>query len=200
MDALIDAAEARFAEDGFGGASLRAVMRDAGADPGAVHYHFGSREALASAVLDRVLGPVNDRRLANLVALVAADALDLGRLVRALVEPDLEVAAELDGRGSGRSRLLGSIYLHPAAFVVEQVESRFAPVAARFHPHLIAAVPHVPPEELAWRVRWCVFGTLGAVLSDPDRAGTSMSEPLADRLVPVLAAALEAASTPRGGT
>ena len=62
-EALIDAAELIFARDGFAGASLREIMRDADANPAAVHYHFGGKDGLLEAVLDRVVEPITTRRL-----------------------------------------------------------------------------------------------------------------------------------------
>lgn len=191
--ALLDAAEARFAAEGIEAASLRAVMRDAGTDPGAVHYHFKGREALAEAVLDRTLVPLNDRRIELLDEVVAARTPpSVETLVGALVRPDLEVAGALEARGSGRSRLLGTIYLTPSKFVMAQVERRFAPVATRFMPSMSTALPSVHPSTLAWRVRWCLFGTLGALLLDPDEVAGHSSTTLANRLIPPLAAALAA--------
>ncbi len=37
-------------------------MRLAAANPAAVHYHFGGKDGLVDAVLDRIVGPVNLRR------------------------------------------------------------------------------------------------------------------------------------------
>ncbi len=167
--ALVDAAEHRFAADGINAASLRAIMREAGTDPGAIHYHFGSREDLAAAVLDRVLVPLNERRLRGLASLEAED-FSLPDLCRVLIGPDVEVAMSMESRGSGNARLLGAIYLHPERFVTRLVEQRFEPVAARFFPRLARMVPHVPGPVLAWRVRWGVFGMLGAVLASTDGA------------------------------
>ena len=190
---LVDAAESRFAAEGFASASLRAVMRDAGTDPGAVHYHFGGREALAEAVLDRILVPLNDRRLELLERLqVDEGPIGVASLVEALVRPDLEMAVTLEGRGEGRARLLGSIYLHPAAFVVRRVEERFVPVANRFMPHLMAALPKLSPEVMAWRVRWPVFGVLGAILADPEEPFAAPIDTVVARVVSVAAAAVAA--------
>ncbi|MEL6981489.1 MAG: TetR/AcrR family transcriptional regulator [Actinomycetota bacterium] len=191
---LLDAAEERFAADGFQRASLRAVMRTAGADPGAVHYHFGGRPALAGAVLDRVLAPLNASRLERLTAARSrwgAAPIPLPALVDALIRPDLDVAADLERRGPGRARLVGLIYLEPAAFVTERVEAHFAPVAAAFMPELLGTLPGIAPDEVAWRIRWVVFGTLGAVLSDPTEAAGHTPDRLAERLIPSLAAALD---------
>lgn len=195
--ALIDSAEGLFASDGFERASLRAVMREAGTDPGAVHYHFGGREGLAIAVLDRILVPLNDRRLELLEVLESRDETPQpAALIEALVRPDVEAAHSLHSNGVGRARLVGAIYLHPAAFVTAQVEQRFAPVAMRFHPHLIRAIPHVSPDMLGWRVRWCVFGTVGAVLADTDELLCHEPDELVRRLVHTLTPAITAQETP----
>lgn len=197
--ALVDAAEARFATEGIDRASLRAVMRDAGTDPGAIHYHFKGRQALAEVVLDRVLVPLNGRRI-DLLDELAPHARSLPSLIEALIRPDVEAAHHLERRGAGRARLMGSIYLHPAAFVTKRVEERFRPVAARFIPHLISAAPHVTPDVLAWRVRWPIFGTLGALLADPDELHSSTADELINRLVDTLTGALEAPSNHRRTT
>ncbi|MEM9565295.1 MAG: TetR/AcrR family transcriptional regulator [Actinomycetota bacterium] len=193
--ALLDAAEEHFALHGFQRASLRAVMRAAGADPGAVHYHFGGRPELAAAVLDRVLVPLNARRLDLLdraVERAGGHPVPLVDLVEALLRPDLELAAALEERGTGRARLAGAVYLDPAAFVTEQVERHFGPVAGRFKPELARTLPELDPAVVAWRIRWLLFGTLGAVLADPVEPFRQPVDVLAVHLAADLAAAIGA--------
>ena len=55
------AARAIFAEQGYDGASIRAITAAAGANLGAVTYHFGSKRALYEAVVEDVIGPLADR-------------------------------------------------------------------------------------------------------------------------------------------
>ena len=50
---VLDAAERLFAEQGFEGASIRAIVDAANVNLAAVHYHFKSKEALLEAVLLR---------------------------------------------------------------------------------------------------------------------------------------------------
>jgi AcrR family transcriptional regulator len=192
VDALLDAAEAEFAENGIESGSLRKIMRTAGADPGAVHYHFRNREALARAVLDRVLAPLNARRREFLDRASAAGSPTLPQLVEALIRPDIETAYELHSRSSGRARLIAAVYLRPAEFVETAVAAHFAPVADAFRPHLEAALPSVPFPTIAWRVRWCVFGTVGALLADESAPFERDPDELIAELVQVLAAALAA--------
>lgn len=193
LEALIDAAEHRFALDGIDEASLRAVMRDAKADPGAVHYHFGGREALAVAVLDRVLAPLNAHRLRLLeqaASRYGAKGVPLSQLVDALIRPDVEAAQELHGRGAGRAKLIGAIYVNPATFVKAEVERHFAPVAQACMPHLVASLPGVPHEIVSWRVRWFVFGAIGALMSDDEAPFAMQPGELIHQLVTSASAAI----------
>ena len=192
VEALLHAAEAEFAEAGIETGSLRKIMRAARADPGAVHYHFGGRQPLAAAVLDRVLAPLNARRLELLDVAAAHGAPSLTQLVDALVRPDIETAQALQRRSPGRARLIAAVYLQPSEFVETAVATHFAPVAEAFGPHLQRALPHVPFPTIAWRVRWCVFGTIGALLAHETAAFERDPEPLIGQLVTTLSAALAA--------
>lgn len=192
VDALLDAAEAEFATAGIDAGSLRKIMRDAGADPGAVHYHFGNREALAKAVLDRILAPLNGRRLELLHDATTAGQPTVAHLVDALIRPDIDTAHALNAQSPGRARLIGAIYTRPSDFVAATVATHFAPVANAFMPLLAAALPHVGFDDIVWRVRWCVFGTVGALLADETAAFDRRAGDLIDELVRTLAAALAA--------
>ncbi len=59
--ALIDAALDLFARHGYDGASVRAITGRAGANLGAITYHFGSKQALYEAVFAAVAGPSTQR-------------------------------------------------------------------------------------------------------------------------------------------
>lgn len=62
--ALRLAAREAFAQSGYDGASIRTITAAAGANLGAVTYHFGSKRALYEAVVEDVLGPLADRVVA----------------------------------------------------------------------------------------------------------------------------------------
>jgi AcrR family transcriptional regulator len=67
--ALICAAERLFAEQGLQRTSLRQINQEAGQrNESAIHYHFGSREAVIAAILDLRTRPVNEDRLRMLEA------------------------------------------------------------------------------------------------------------------------------------
>ena len=60
---ILNAAERLFGEHGFAGTSLRAITKEAGVNLAAIHYHFGSKEALLLEALHRYAAPVNQQRL-----------------------------------------------------------------------------------------------------------------------------------------
>ena len=53
-DRILQAAEDRFARDGYSGATVRAIAQAAGITPAMIHYYFGSKEKLYHAVLERI--------------------------------------------------------------------------------------------------------------------------------------------------
>jgi AcrR family transcriptional regulator len=59
--ALINAAHELFARHGYDGASVRAITARAGANLGAITYHFGSKEALYEAVITSAISPSLER-------------------------------------------------------------------------------------------------------------------------------------------
>ncbi|HEX6306548.1 MAG TPA: TetR family transcriptional regulator [Longimicrobiales bacterium] len=59
--ALIDAARAIFATQGYHGASVRAITAAAGANLGAITYHFGSKRELYDHVVGSVVAPLAER-------------------------------------------------------------------------------------------------------------------------------------------
>jgi AcrR family transcriptional regulator len=60
-DRILVVARECFARNGFDGTSVREITSRAGANIGAITYHFGSKEALYAAVLTSLIHPLRDR-------------------------------------------------------------------------------------------------------------------------------------------
>lgn len=73
-EAIIDAARRQFAEQGFDGATMRAIAREAGVDPALVSYYFGSKSGL---FVESLRLPVNPADAID--AVLAEGTGDLGR-------------------------------------------------------------------------------------------------------------------------
>jgi AcrR family transcriptional regulator len=84
-NALLDAARDLFARDGYDGTSIRAITARAGANLGAVTYHFGSKQRLYTEVLESFTLPLAARvRQAAASCPAPLDAVEAA--VRALYE------------------------------------------------------------------------------------------------------------------
>jgi AcrR family transcriptional regulator len=118
--AILDAARKQFSEQGYEGATMRAVARDAGVDPALVSYYFGSKSGL---FVESLRLPINP---ADAIAAVVADGTeDLGvRLVTRFLQVwDNPVSGDPIVRvlrsGASRPELLRE-------FIERQIVPRFA--------------------------------------------------------------------------
>jgi AcrR family transcriptional regulator len=56
--AILDAARAKFAAQGFGGTSMRAIARDAGVDVSLISHYFGDKAGLLVATMELPVNPI----------------------------------------------------------------------------------------------------------------------------------------------
>jgi len=109
-DALLNAAERLFAEHGIAGVSDRKIAEAAGnSNHSAVGYHFGGRDPLLRALLER-----HQEQLVQVRREMLASAESLTELVHALVAPQVRLIESL-GIPSWRARFLASAYQEPVA-------------------------------------------------------------------------------------
>ncbi|KAB2340989.1 TetR/AcrR family transcriptional regulator [Actinomadura rudentiformis] len=162
---LLDAAESLLRDRGYESLSIRAVNRAAGMNPAAVHYHFGSKQALVTALLERRLRPVWDGRLADLDKLAGAGTPPaISDLAAFLVEPMARLAADEDERWA--LALLARLVLTDAALPWRSPWSAPGPWITMIR----RARPGLPAEVAAerWRLaRDLVLLTYGAPLAEP---------------------------------
>ncbi|MFI5716204.1 TetR family transcriptional regulator [Nocardia sp. NPDC051750] len=91
---LLAAAERLLLTERYEDVSVRRVCAAAGANAAAVHYHFGSKEALVVALLEDRLGALWADRLAA----VTSEPRPIPEIVDAILEPFTELAADPVGR------------------------------------------------------------------------------------------------------
>jgi len=60
-DKLIETGRKLFSRNGFSGTTIRDVTAEAGANLGAITYHFGSKEGLYRAVIESFIDPMRER-------------------------------------------------------------------------------------------------------------------------------------------
>ncbi|MEO6785072.1 MAG: TetR/AcrR family transcriptional regulator [Chthoniobacteraceae bacterium] len=160
--ALLDAAEQLFSASGVEGTSVRAIVKAARANLGAINYHFGTKERLALEVFARRLEPVNRERVARLDALEKAAGrrkLKLEQIIEALVRPALENDADRTAGCDDFVRLFSRCFQEPNPELKKFVEQQFAEVVQRFDAAILRAVPGLNLGELFWRMSF-VLGAL----------------------------------------
>lgn len=143
-DALVATARDLFARHGYDGTSVRMITEQAGANLGAITYHFGSKEALYAAVVGSVAEPLYSRvhaiatgegtpirRLADIVAAYFehfADHPDMPKLVIQQIFTDRPLPLPL------RNAMAGILSAITDVVVEGQTDGSIRPGA----PHLMA--------------------------------------------------------------
>ncbi|GLU34872.1 TetR/AcrR family transcriptional regulator [Trinickia caryophylli] len=199
---ILDAAEDIFIEYGFEAMSLRQITSRADVNLAAVNYHFGSKEALIHAMLSRRLDRLNEERVKLLERFDAhlGPRLTCEHVLGAMFIPALRLSRDPHAGGRAFLKLLGRAYTDPSAFIHNFLNGHYASVAERFFDAFQRALPHLPREELGWRLHFAI-GALSGVLAGGDTdnliaefsQGHTMSDlQLISRLASLMVAALKA--------
>jgi AcrR family transcriptional regulator len=154
---LLDAAEALFGERGLQ-ASIREITAAASANLAAINYHFGSKESLIAAVLERRAAPVNEDRLRLLTQFeeeAGSEAVAVEKVLYAFLAPALDLLRQHPQALKFVYRLLSD----PDPRVRGVMAVRFGEVARRFHGALRKALPHLSPQEVSLRLT-CFIGSM----------------------------------------
>ena len=166
-DRILDVAETFFADNGFAATSLRDITREAGVNIAAVNYHFGSKDGLLGAVLERRIAPVNRQRLELLdraESEVGSDGADLEALVRALLAPAFQRLVVDDGAVQFL-RLAGRLHSEPHEQARAVFLAQFGEVIRRFVPAFRKALPHLDQDEASWRFLFVIGAMAHTMMS-----------------------------------
>jgi AcrR family transcriptional regulator len=160
---ILDAAEKLFAREGFHCTSLRAITREARVNLAAVNYHFGSKDALLSAVFARRLLPLNEIRRAGIekVRLEARQrdcAPGLRDILTAFIEPTLRFREAGPG-AQDFVALVGRAIAEPDETVRDVFMHLMEPLFLLLFDTLVESRPDWPRELLFWRLHF----SLGAM-------------------------------------
>ena len=166
---IFEAAEELFIDQGYEALSLRHITARANVNLAAVNYHFGSKEALVHAMLARRLDQLNIERLRLLDRFesMLGERLTCEHVLGAMFLPALRLARDTQVSGRAFLRLLGRAYTDMSPFVRDFLDTHYASVGERFFNAFARALPHLPREELGWRLNFAM-GALSGVLAGSD--------------------------------
>ncbi|HWW63487.1 MAG TPA: TetR/AcrR family transcriptional regulator [Sphingomonadaceae bacterium] len=160
--AFLDAAEALFAEHGFEGTRVRAIAEAANANLGALHYYWGSKEALFAAVWERrMAGLVTQRKkiLEELTALPDKE-IKTETILTTWIEAALGANLSEHQPSEAFQRLFGRAITDPSP-EVRRIVSDYLDESSKMLVRLLKrACPELSDTEIFWRLH----GLLGSVL------------------------------------
>jgi len=193
---ILDSALALYSEKGVDGVPVRTLTSHAGVNVAAIHYHFGSTEALAEALFDELSARVNKRRSLALKEITAAAGKgdtrpEVTPIVMAFVAPYVGEGAATEGQLL--AQLILKHRLSPSPMTERVIKKHFDPMAKQFVAALHDAVPEIPLSLMYLRYMLMV-STVVLFLTDrgrPNRlhrlsgikAGTTDTQYIANALV-----------------
>jgi AcrR family transcriptional regulator len=161
-EAILDAAERLLAERGVEAASVREITRAAGANLGAINYHFGTKQELVAAVFARRLLPVGQLQMALLDEAerkAGGKPPGLEALLEAMIRPSVERSFAAGKRDTAFMRLVGRFYGDPDPEIEQRIRAHVQGVWVRFAGLLKRSLPELSQEERLWRIKF-MAGTL----------------------------------------
>jgi AcrR family transcriptional regulator len=157
---ILDAAERCFADHGYHCSSLRTLTREAGVNLAAVNYHFGSKEELLKAVIERRLIPLNALRIKRLQS-VRDEARRQGRrplprdVLFAFIEPTF--AFKESGPGAREFiAIIGRTFSEPDDTVRRIFMQLIEPFFHLFSELLAESVPDLPAAVFLQRMQFII--------------------------------------------
>ena len=157
---IVQAGEKLFAVDGYDAVSFRRLTSAAGVSVSAIHYHFGSKEAVLSEIFARRAALLTMRRLELLAAArrYGGEPPSLESILDAFLRPAFEVTH--GDRNDLFNRLRARVSLEPSAITREIVSRAFDENDLVFIRELSASLPALSDEDLHWRFHFLVGAML----------------------------------------
>lgn len=160
---ILDEAERLFAEQGVQATSLRTIVNKAGVNVAAIHYHFGSKEAVIREIIARRFRPLHEEKIRLLDELEeksGGEAIPVETLIKMFIEPHLKIGACEHGELKRMFRLMGELE-HELGTQQIPTEEIFNTAIERYLKAFRKALPGLSRAEIKWRFTFM----LGAVHS-----------------------------------
>jgi AcrR family transcriptional regulator len=154
VQALLDQAEILFAERGVGQVSVREIVKQSGQRNASVAiYHFGGREALIVAVVERRMKNLNASRNQHLDYLIAqGKADDVRSLMEAAVKPMADLI-QMTEWGARYTQIVSELRNRPVGSPESQWDPTYQSAMDRIDKLVRRCLPEIPLQELNRRLR-----------------------------------------------
>ncbi|RZL94137.1 MAG: TetR/AcrR family transcriptional regulator [Variovorax sp.] len=165
---ILEAAERLFSTRGIDGVSLREITAAAGVNSAALHYHFGSKEAVLEELFALRARPIAERRehLLGKLKLDKHGRPALENVLRAFLKPALEALNTPDGIAF--TLLRARIVFEREEVKREVLRKAFDHSSEMALQALAKALPKLPPRDLYWRFHF-LLGSMVYTMASPGR-------------------------------
>lgn len=153
---ILDAAEQLFATKGQHATSLRSIVKAAGVNLAAIHYHFGSKEGLILAALKRAIQPIVSTQIEQLIAVEESEIPpSVETIFRAFFAPVLGVISpRQNGRGLIQVKFIGRCCTEPATERLVAEEFRLS--QQLFIQAFRQVLPDCSKSEIEWKLDFAI--------------------------------------------
>jgi len=152
---ILDSAEYLFASKGLKDTSVRDITKQADVHLAAVNYHFDSKDGLVRAIMERRIALLNRQRLELLETFeqkFGKEPVPIEYALYALLSPGIKMCFERPHF----LKIAGQIVSHPDQETYKIFVSHFEDVFSRFKEVFVISLPHLPDEEIMWRIHFLI--------------------------------------------
>ena len=164
---ILNAAEELFSQSGYDAVSIRQITQAADVRLALAHYHFGSKEALFNAVIQRRIGLLSKCRvelLQHYLELSDSEPIPLEQLVLAFVAPYLYWHQNGGPGWRSYSRLVAGLL----GYNLPVLRDQFDPTARMFLVELRRSMPNASEAAVQWGFDFMV-GLMCNTFAEVDR-------------------------------
>lgn len=176
---ILNAAEHLFADRGYDGASIRDVAAQAGLQVHSIGYHFGPKESLFDAVVERraaIMTRLRRHALESARQKAGAQTIPVGDLVRSYIEPFFISASHGDAGWRNYAALMGRLANSPLG--TEIIARHYDATARDYIKELARSLSGADPDDVVEGFSAMVAAMLGIC------AATGRPERLSGRAAP----------------
>lgn len=201
---LLRTAERLYAKRGIDGASLREINREADQkNSSAIHYYFGSRDAVIDGIFEMRAAYINRRRREALDQLTQdPDSITVRNLILGVLMPQVELLSQEKG-SYHYNRFLAQAALSGQEDVRQMWRNHFSGLLSEFSLLIARCLPDLPASQLRQRLAihtdFTIYGLAGMerLVATRSEKGAQLSiekdvDPLIDMLVGAMTAPVHA--------
>lgn len=207
---LLEGAERSLLSRGYGGASIRRIADEAGANVAAINYHFGSKKELFAELFRQRFQPVVERRAELLPVIESGGSISVSDIVRAYFGTLFRYRESTGNRVAVVIWMLLNGDPEVSRLAGKCLEEGHSSIQRRYAQALACLIPDVPISELEWRLeameRFALCVIAGPIVawstggSDlPDISSSKSHGSLGEELATIIQACMQAPPAVRQG-